>query len=93
VNVRAAREPGGVCVHVDDTGIGFAGHESRGLFEKFHRIEANGHERLPGTGLGLYLVRRCAELDGAAVSASSAGPGRGAHFTVRWPAPAEGVAS
>lgn len=94
VSVRAAHEAGGVCVHVEDTGIGFAPHESRRLFEKFHRIEAAGQERLPGTGLGLYLVRRCAELDGAAVTAASSGPGRGAQFTVRWPEPpAEGGAS
>ena len=86
VTVRGTRDAGGVCVQVEDTGIGFAPNESRRLFQKFHRIEANGHERLPGTGLGLYLVRRCAELDGAAVSASSDGPGRGARFTVRWPA-------
>ncbi|MFI5231973.1 MAG: sensor histidine kinase [Gemmatimonadales bacterium] len=88
VTVRGTHDAGGVCVRVEDTGIGFAPHESRRLFQKFHRIEASGHERLPGTGLGLYLVRRCAELDGAAVSASSEGPGRGACFTVRWPAPA-----
>jgi two-component system sensor histidine kinase BaeS len=86
VTVRATHDAQGVTVHVEDTGIGFATTESRHLFQKFHRIEAEGHERLPGTGLGLYLVRRCAEIDGAAVSAASAGPGQGAHFTVRWPA-------
>lgn len=94
VRVHATREDGAVCVHVDDTGIGFAAHESRRLFQKFQRIEASGQERLPGTGLGLYLVRRCAELDGAVVSASSEGPGRGARFSVRWPAQsAAGAAS
>lgn len=91
VAVRAAQDGASVAVHVVDTGIGFEPSESRGLFQKFHRIEANGHERLPGTGLGLYLVRRFAEIDGAAVSASSEGRGRGARFIVRWPAPRAGV--
>lgn len=87
VTVRAAQNTEGVSLYVDDTGIGFTESDSRGLFQRFQRIEANGHERLPGTGLGLYLVRRCAELDGAAVAAASDGPGRGARFTVRWPPP------
>lgn len=91
VTVRAVQDSHGVTVNVEDTGIGFAAGESRHLFQKFHRIEAEGRERLPGTGLGLYLVRRCAEIDGAAVSASSAGPGQGARFTVRWPAARNGA--
>jgi signal transduction histidine kinase len=86
VIVRGTRDPHAVIVRVDDTGLGFEMEEARGLFRKFHRIEANGHERLPGTGLGLFLVRRCAEMDGAAVTASSDGPGHGARFEVRWPA-------
>lgn len=86
VTVCARADAGRVTVRVEDDGIGFAPGESRGLFQKFHRIEANGHERLPGTGLGLFLVRRCAEIDGAEVSAESEGPGRGARFEVRWPA-------
>jgi signal transduction histidine kinase len=87
VHVRAGQDVTGVTIRVEDDGIGFAPDESRGLFQKFHRIEANGQERLPGTGLGLFLVRRCAEIDGAEVSASSDGPGRGARFEVRWPIP------
>jgi two-component system phosphate regulon sensor histidine kinase PhoR len=89
VTVRGSHDAHGVTVQVEDTGIGFAPSEARGLFQKFHRLEGNGHAGIPGTGLGLYLVRRCAELDGATVSASSEGPGKGARFAVRWPASAE----
>ena len=87
VSVSGTQDAQGVTMHVDDTGIGFENSESRRLFQKFYRIETNGQERVAGTGLGLYLVRRCAEVDGAAVSAASDGPGRGARFTVRWPLP------
>ena len=87
MTVRAGQDAKGVTLRVEDDGIGFAPSESRGLFQKFHRIEANGHERLPGTGLGLFLVRRCAEIDGAEVSASSEGPGgaRASRFAGRLP--------
>ncbi len=89
VSVSGSLDAQGVSIHVDDTGIGFENSESRRLFQKFYRIEASGQERLAGTGLGLYLVRRCAEVDGAAVSAASDGPGHGARFTVRWPLPSQ----
>lgn len=86
VAVRAAAVPGGVRLEVRDDGIGFPAAEASRLFQKFYRIEDPARERPAGTGLGLFLVRRCAELDGGTVEAASDGPGRGAAFTVTWPA-------
>ena len=81
--------PDGAHVRLDvrDHGMGFEPSEASRLFDKFYRIESTGQERLPGTGLGLYLVRRCMEREAGSVHASSDGPGRGACFTVRWPKP------
>lgn len=87
VRVTAVEEAGHVRLAVCDRGMGFEPSESTRLFEKFYRIEAAGHERLPGTGLGLYLVRRCVELEGGSVHAVSEGPDRGACFSARWPNP------
>ena len=86
VTVSAAREGDDVRLDVRDPGMGFAPSEAGRLFRKFYRIEQTGAERLPGTGLGLYLVRRCVDLEGGSAQASSDGPGRGACFTARWPA-------
>lgn len=87
VTLVATPEDGHARLDVRDYGMGFEPSETARLFDKFYRIETSGQERLPGTGLGLYLVRRCMELESGFVHASSDGPGHGACFTVRWPQP------
>ena len=56
------------------------------IFEKFHRLGDELRRATPGTGLGLYIVKRLVELSGGTVHAASAGPGRGATVSMRWPA-------
>lgn len=86
VTLRATEVGGRVRFEVRDDGIGFPSEEAPRLFQKFYRVEDGDGGRPAGTGLGLFLVRRCVELDGGAVEASSDGPGRGATFTVTLPA-------
>lgn len=85
VAVAASAGPGAVRLEVRDDGMGFPSVEAGRLFQKFYRVEDPARERPAGTGLGLFLVRRCAELDGGSVEAASDGPGRGATFAVTWP--------
>lgn len=92
VTVRGTRVDGWVQLEVLDNGIGFPPHEAAHLFEKFYRADNGGQGRASGTGLGLYLVWRCVSLDGGRVHGESAGPGRGACFTVSWPAVTERTA-
>ena len=88
--VRLSVQPidGHVRLVVSDDGGGFPPNEADRLFEKFVRVEGGGGAG-GGTGLGLYIVRRCVELDHGAVTAESAGVGRGARFTVTWPTAGE----
>ncbi|HEY4099754.1 MAG TPA: HAMP domain-containing sensor histidine kinase [Gemmatimonadales bacterium] len=85
VEIHGTVSKGQVELQVRDNGIGFPSAAAPRLFTKFYRVEGSEPARMGGTGLGLYLVRRCVDLDHGAVTASSAGTGHGAIFTVIWP--------
>jgi signal transduction histidine kinase len=57
-----------VCA-VRDAGIGISEADQQELFQAFHRGGNVGSR--PGTGLGLLLVKRCADLHGGTVSIQS----------------------
>lgn len=88
VDVRAQRDADRLALIVSDDGLGFEPDEAGLMFDKFYRAGDELRRSTPGTGLGLYIVRRLARLSGAEVSASSAGPGRGAEVRLTWPASA-----
>ena len=71
-----------VCV-VLDHGIGISEDDQEQLFKAFHRGSNVGTR--PGTGLGLLLVKRCAELHGGDVKLNST-IGQGTAVTVTIPA-------
>jgi signal transduction histidine kinase len=66
---------------VRDQGPGFAPEETDRLFEKYYRSVAERHRKVPGSGLGLYIVKTVAERHGGSVSARSE-PGTGAEFEI-----------
>ncbi|MCI0746177.1 MAG: PAS domain S-box protein [Verrucomicrobia subdivision 3 bacterium] len=69
------------CV-VRDQGIGISEEDQQQLFKAFHRGGNVGSR--PGTGLGLLLVKRCAELHGGEVQVTSR-IGEGTTVTVKLP--------
>ena len=54
------------------------------LFERFHRIENARSRSNEGSGIGLALVQELVQLQGGAITASSA-EGKGTAFTIRLP--------
>jgi len=86
IRVEATRAAGGIVLAVSDDGLGFPPEDALMIFEKFHRLGDELRRATPGTGLGLYIVKRLVELSGGAVHAESAGPGRGATVSMSWPA-------
>jgi signal transduction histidine kinase len=72
-------------VMVSDTGIGLAPGDLEHIFERFYRAPGQPR-RAPGSGIGLTIARNIARAHGGEVAAASAGPGRGAAFTLSLPA-------
>ncbi|WP_372012299.1 sensor histidine kinase [Pseudoxanthomonas sp. 10H] len=73
-----------VCFSVRDTGIGIPEHMLGALFEDFVQVDSPIQKRLRGTGLGLALCRRFAELLGGSVGVNSV-VGEGSEFHVILP--------
>jgi PAS domain S-box-containing protein len=73
--------PDAVCT-IRDQGIGISEEDQQHLFKAFHRGSNVGTR--PGTGLGLLLVKRCAELHGGKLQLNSR-IGEGTTVTVRLP--------
>lgn len=70
-----------------DTGIGIAADDIPRLFQPFSQIDSDYQRSQVGTGLGLVMVARLAELHGGGVSLQSE-LGRGSRFTISLPWPA-----
>ncbi len=70
---------------VSDAGVGIPPEELPMIFRRFFRASTAGG--IPGSGLGLSLVREFVRMHGGSVSATSA-PGSGSVFRVRLPVPA-----
>jgi PAS domain S-box-containing protein len=77
------REPDAVEIAVTDTGIGMSELQLEALFQPFNRL---GRERsnLQGTGIGLVISQRLAELMGGALQARSS-EGEGSSFILALP--------
>ena len=77
---------GGVArVSIKDTGIGIAKDDLPVLFTRFGRLSDNSTKHFPGTGLGLYLGRQLARLQGGEITVESVA-GEGSTFTLHLPA-------
>jgi signal transduction histidine kinase/DNA-binding response OmpR family regulator len=86
IRVAGWREGGDVVLEVKDSGRGIAAEMLPHLFDMFYQDPQSLSRSRGGLGLGLTIVRSLVELHGGSVCAASAGPGRGATFTVRLPA-------
>jgi len=76
------RDDDGVKLQVRDTGVGIPEAEREQVLKRFYRITGSGEE---GSGLGLSIVRRIAELHGANLELRDNEAGSGLLVSVIWP--------
>jgi two-component system, sensor histidine kinase and response regulator len=81
VTVEVEEEAELVRVKVHDTGIGMTGEEMARLFGEFSRIKNEKTRNILGSGLGLSILKRLANLYGGRVEVESV-PDQGSTFTV-----------
>ena len=74
-------------ITVSDQGIGIAPDFLPRIFERFQQADISTTRRTGGMGIGLSVAKYIVEAHGGEITASSAGLGRGAVFTVRLPVP------
>ncbi len=81
VTVTAGQQEDMILIAVTDRGAGISKEEQARVFRKFVRGSAAKLTRVKGTGLGLAMVRKTLEDQGATIDLQSA-PGRGSTFTI-----------
>ncbi|ARJ64313.1 histidine kinase [Magnetospirillum sp. ME-1] len=89
VTVTAAQDGADLAISVTDQGMGIPPGDLPHIFERFHR--AANSKGIPGSGIGLHMVRQIVEMHGGAVTVDSR-LNAGSRFTVRLrPSPGPGA--
>ena len=84
VTLRAHSTHNGVVLEVQDTGVGIEEEALQHIFDPFWQVDQTKTRRSGGSGLGLTVARRLAQLLGGDLSAEST-PSVGSTFRVRLP--------
>ena len=84
VTLEVTAAPHEIRIVVTDTGIGIAAADLPHLFRRFFRTQSAIEAEVPGTGLGLSLVKSIVEAHGGGISVGSHA-GSGSTFVVTLP--------
>jgi CheY-like chemotaxis protein len=85
IRVDVGQQDAQAILRVDDEGDGIDADALPHVFDLFSQGRQDLARRKGGLGIGLAIVKRLAEMQGASVEARSAGNGRGSSFIVRMP--------
>ena len=85
IRVSGAVVNGRLRLSVLDHGLGMSSDDLPRLFQRFYRLHSRSNPNIHGTGLGLYISRGLAELQGGILWGESQGPGIGSTFHLELP--------
>lgn len=71
VSVTLGQAGADVCIQVEDTGIGIEAEALPHIFEPFYRADPSRSQKIPGSGLGLAVVRMIVERHGGEIEVTS----------------------
>jgi signal transduction histidine kinase len=81
VGLNVAAVNGGICIRVQDQGVGIPTGEQQQIFEKFYRGRGELAKQVKGAGLGLSLVRHIVSAHQGQVTVEST-EGQGSTFSI-----------
>jgi PAS domain S-box-containing protein len=85
VTVSAEYKTNRLTINIKDTGIGISKENQQKLFQPFSQADSSTTRKYGGTGLGLVICRKLAELMGGSITLTSQ-EGKGSCFTLSFPA-------
>jgi signal transduction histidine kinase len=88
VAIESVADGDRIGLRVSDQGIGMTAEQLDRIFERFYRADPSG--QIPGTGLGMCLVKEIVDHHGGEVELHSR-PGEGTQVTLWWPAAHRGL--
>lgn len=84
VNVLLDQDEGAVSVRVKDTGSGIPAEALSHIFEPFYRADPSRSQQIPGSGLGLAVVKMIVERHGGKIDVTSQmGAGSAFHVVLK----------
>ncbi len=84
VNTYNTADKSSVCLEVKDTGMGIDSEDEKHIFERFYRGKNTGQSNIPGTGLGLTIVKEIVILHEGQIEIESE-LGKGTTFRIYFP--------
>jgi PAS domain S-box-containing protein len=85
IRIRTFTEHRQAAIEISDTGVGITPEFLPNVFDLFAQSDCSLDRSQGGLGIGLAVCRKLVEMHGGTITASSAGPGSGAMFTIRLP--------
>jgi len=84
ITLVCAKEGDACLIKVEDTGLGISESDQERIFQPFTQVEASATRKYGGSGLGLTISRKLADLLGGGITLESK-LGEGSCFTLRLP--------